>query len=147
MAPPTTAKFGKFRVLLGNGASPEVFAAPCGFTSKSLALSKNLTDVNLPDCDDPDAPAWVGRDVESLTASITGEGVMAAESADDWMDAFESTESISVKVEIEFPLVTWTYTGKMHISSMTLSAEQGGRVSNNVEMQSDGELVRSMATT
>lgn len=147
MAPPTTAKFGKFRVLLGNGASPEVFAAPCGFTSKSLALSKNLTDVNLPDCDDPDAPAWVGRDVESLTASITGEGVMAAESADDWMDAFESTESISVKVEIEFPLVTWTYTGKMHISSMTLSAEQGGRVTNNVEMQSDGELVRSMATT
>lgn len=147
MAPPTTAKFGKFRVLLGNGASPEVFAAPCGFTSKSLALSKNLTDVNLPDCDDPDAPAWVGRDVESLTASITGEGVMAAESADDWMDAFESTSSISVKVEIEFPAVTWTYTGKMHISSMTLSAEQGGRVTNNVEMQSDGELVRSMATT
>jgi hypothetical protein len=147
MAPPTTAKFGKFRVLLGNGASPEVFAAPCGFTSKSLALTKNLTDVNLPDCDDPDAPAWVGRDVESLTASITGEGVMAAESAADWMDAFESTSSISVKVEIEFPLVTWTYTGKMHISSMTLAAEQGGRVSNNVEMQSDGELVRSMATT
>jgi hypothetical protein len=35
----------------------------------------------------------------------------------------------------------------MHISSMTLSAEQGGRVTNNVEMQSDGELVRSMATT
>jgi hypothetical protein len=89
----------------------------------------------------------VGRDVESLTASITGEGVMAAESAADWMDAFESTSSVSVKVEIEFPLVTWTYTGKMHISSMTLAAEQGGRVSNNVEMQSDGELVRSMATT
>lgn len=146
MAAPTTAKFGKFRVLLGDGASPEVFAAPCGFTSKSLVLSKNLTDVNLPDCDDPDAPAWVGRDVESLTASITGEGVMAAESAPDWMDAFESTDSISVKVEIEFPAVTYTYTGKMHIASMTLGAEQGGRITNNVEMQSDGELVRTLTT-
>lgn len=147
MAAPTTARFGKFRVLLGDGDSPEVFAAPCGFTSKSLVLSKNLTDVNLPDCDDPDAPAWVGRDVESLTASITGEGVMAAESAPDWMAAYESVDSVSVKVEIEFPLVTYIYTGKMHIATMTLGAEQGGRVTNNIEMQSDGELVRSMETT
>lgn len=143
---PTTVKFGKFRVLLGDGNSPEVFTAPCGFTSKSLVLSKNLTEVNLPDCDDPDAPAWVGRDVESLTASITGEGVMAFESADDWMDAFESTESVSVRVEIEFPTITYVYEGKMHIASMTLGAEQGGRVTNNIEMQSDGELVRTQET-
>lgn len=143
MAAPTTAKFGKFRVLLGDGAEPEVFTAPCGFTSKSLALSKNLTDINLPDCDDPDAPAWVGRDVESLTASITGEGVMAAESAPTWMDAYENTDSVSVKVELVFPATTWTYTGKMHLSSLTLSAEQGGRIQANVEMQSDGQLVRT----
>jgi hypothetical protein len=143
MTQPTTARFGKFRVLLGDGNSPEQFVAPCGFTSKSLALSKNLTDINLPDCEDPGAPAWVGRDVESLTASITGEGVMAAESIEDWMDAFESTDSINVRVEIELPTVTYVYTGRMHISSMTLGAEQGGRVTNNVEMQSDGELVRT----
>lgn len=146
MAQPTTARFGKFRVLLGDGASPEVFTAPCGFTSKSLALSKNLTDVNLPDCDDPDAPAWVGRDVESLTASITGEGVMAAESVDTWMDAFEDTDSVNVKVEIELPLVTYTYTGRMHLSSLTFGAEQGGRVTANVEMQSDGALTRALTT-
>lgn len=147
MASPTTAKFGKFRVKLGDGASPEVFTAPCGFTSKSLALSKNLTDINLPDCDDPDAPAWVGRDVQSLTASITGEGVMAAESVETWMAAFESTDSVSVKVEIELPLTTYTYTGAMHLSSLTFGAEQGGRVTANVEMQSDGELARTMVTT
>ena len=128
MARPTTARFGKFRVMLGDGASPETFAAPCGFTSKSLVLSKNLSEVNIPDCDDPDAPSWVGRDVESLTASISGEGVMAAESAPVWHDAFESTESINVRVEIEYPTITFVYTGFMHISSLTLGAEQGGRV-------------------
>lgn len=146
MAAPTTAKFGKFRVLLET-ATPGTYAAPCGFTSKSLALSKNLSDINLPDCDNPDAPAWVGRDVESLTASITGEGVMAQESADTWMDAYESTNSVNVKVEIAMPTTTWTYTGKMHLSSLTLSAEQGGRVQANVEMQSDGPLVRTEAAT
>lgn len=146
MAAPTTARFGKFRVLLGDSGSPIVYSAPCGFTSKSLVLTKNLTDVNLPDCDNPDDPAWVGRDVESLSASITGEGVMAAESAETWFQAFEDVDSVPAKVEIEFPLVTYVYTGLMHIATMTLGAEQGGRVTNNVEMQSDGELVRTNQT-
>ena len=75
-----------------------------------------------------------------------GEGVLAAESAPDWFDAFESTESISVKIEIEFELVTYVYTGLMHIAEMALGAEQGGRVTNNVSMQSDGELVRTLET-
>lgn len=142
MAKPTTARFGKFRVLLGDSGSPIVYEAPCGFTSKSLTLTKNLSEVNLPDCDDPDAPAWVGRDVESLSASISGEGILAAESVEAWADAFESTESVPVKIEIEFSTGTITYTGLMHISQQTLGTEQGGRVTNNVEMQSDGELAR-----
>jgi len=143
MAAPTTAKFGKFRVLLGDSASPIVYTAPCGFTSKSLTLTKNLQDINLPDCDDPDAPAWVGRDVQSLSAAISGEGVLASESAEDWMDAYEDTDSVPVRIEIEFTTITWVYTGLMHISEMVLGAEQGGRVTNNVSMQSDGELVRT----
>ena len=144
MAQPTTAKFGKFRVLLGDGASPIVYAAPCGFTSKSLTLTKDLTDVNLPDCDDPDAVAWVGRDAASLSASVSGEGVLASESVETWLDAWESSDSIPVKIEVEFPAKTITWTGFMHIATFTAGAEQGGRVTANVEMQSDGELVRAV---
>lgn len=143
MAAPTTAKFGKFRVLLGDSASPIVYSAPCGFTSKSLTLTKNLQDINLPDCDDPDAPAWVGRDVQSLSAAINGEGVLAAESAPDWFAAYEDTDSVPVRIEIEFTAITYVYTGFMHVSEMVLGAEQGGRVTSNISMQSDGELVRT----
>ena len=146
MAAPTTARFGKFRVLLGNGDSPLTYTAPCGFTSKSLTLTKNLQDINLPDCDDPDAPAWVGRDVQSLSAAISGEGVLAAESVDEWLEAFEDTDSVPVRIEIEFPISTYVYTGLMHVAEMVLGAEQGGRVTNNVSMQSDGELVRTLET-
>ena len=145
MAQPTTARFGKFRVKLGDGGSPEVFSAPCGFTSKSLTLTKNLTEVNLPDCDDPDAVAWVGRDAESLSASVSGEGVLAAESVETWLDAWENVDSISVLLEIEFPAKTVTWAGKMHIATLNPSAEQGGRVTMSVEMQSDGELVRTVS--
>lgn len=145
MAQPTTARFGKFKVKLGNGATPEVFSVPCGFTSKSLTLTKNLTEVNLPDCDDPDAVAWVGRDAESLSASISGEGVLAAESVETWLDAWENVDSISVEVDVEFPAKTLRWVGKMHIATLNPSAEQGGRVTMSVEMQSDGELVRTVS--
>lgn len=146
MAAPVTARFGKFRVLLGDGASPETFAAPCGFTSKSLQLSKNLTDVNIPDCDDPDAPAWVGRDVESLTATISGDGVLAESALPTWQAAFANTSSVNTKIEIEMTDATYTYTGLMHLSALSYSAESGGRVNVSVEMQSDGELVYSLTT-
>lgn len=142
MAAPTTARFGKFKILLGDGADPEVFTAPCGFTSKSLQLTKALTEVNLPDCDDPDAVAWVGRDAQSLSASVSGEGVLSSESVDAWLAAWENVESISVKVIIEFPAKTITWTGKMHVSTFSPTSEQGGRVTASVEMQSDGELAR-----
>jgi hypothetical protein len=142
MAKPVTARFGKFRVYLGNAASPIVYTAPCGFTSKSLKLTKNLSEVNIPDCDDPDAVAWVGRDATSLSAAVNGEGVLASESVETWLDAWENEESVPVKVEIEFAAKTITWTGYMHVANFETGAQQGGRVTANVEMQSDGELVR-----
>ncbi|MBP2459587.1 MULTISPECIES: phage tail tube protein [unclassified Rhizobium] len=143
MAPPVTARFGKFRVLLGNAASPIAYAAPCGFTSKSLSLGKSLAEVIIPDCDDPDKPSATGRDVESTTASIDGEGVLAASAVTTWLDAYESVDSIPVKVEVEFSSGIVTWTGYMHVETLEIGAEQGGRVTINVSLQSDGELVRT----
>jgi hypothetical protein len=142
MAQPTTARFGKFKVYLGDGGDPIVYTAPCGFTSKSLTLTKSLSEVNLPDCDDPDAVAWVGRDASSLSASVSGEGVLAAESVETWLDAWENVESVPVKIEVEFPAKTITWTGYMHVATFTSGAQQGGRATANIEMQSDGELER-----
>lgn len=142
MTKPTTTRFGKFKVLLGDDNSPLTYSAPCGFVSKSLALTKNLSEVNIPDCDDPDAVAWVGRDATSLSASVSGEGVLASESVETWLNAWEDEESVPVKIQVVFPTKTITWTGLMHIATFTSGAEQGGRVTVNVEMQSDGELTR-----
>lgn len=121
-------------------ATPVVYAAPCGFTSKSFTLSKNLQEVDIPDCDDPDAVAWIGRDAQNLSAQIQGDGVAAAESVQDWNDAFESIESVAAKVEIEFSTGTLSYTGMFQVESLAWAAEQAGRVTLSVSMQSDGEI-------
>ena len=143
MAPPTTIKGGKVRVMLGNGASPEVFAAPCGLTSRSVTLNKALNEFQLPDCDDPDAVDWLGRDAVSLSMSISGEGVLANESVDAWLDAWESVDPVNVQVEWEFPTRTIVWTGAMHVESFEVGAQNAQRATTTVSLQSDGEMVRT----
>lgn len=142
MAQATTIKSGMVRVLLGSGSAPIVYAAPCGFTQRSLTLTKGLEEVNIPDCDDPDKVDWLGRDVSSLSMSVSGEGVLAAESAGDWFDAWESADSVPVRIEIEFPAATHTWTGRMHIETLEMGAANAQRATLNVSMQSDGQMVR-----
>ncbi|WP_411036159.1 phage tail tube protein [Shinella sp. BYT-45] len=142
MAEPTTIKGGKVKVLLGNDASPIVYAAPCGFSQRTVTLNKGLEEVNIPDCDDPDAVNWLGRDAVSLSMTIAGEGVLAAESVETWLDAFDDVESVPVKVEWLFPAKTITWTGRMHVENFEAGAQDGRRVTGNVTMQSDGKMTR-----
>lgn len=142
MAEPTTIKGGKVRVLLGNDANPIVYAAPCGFSQRTVTLNKGLEEVNLPDCEDPDAVNWLGRDAVSLSMTISGEGVLAEESVETWLDAFDSVESIPAKVEWQFPAKTITWTGSMHVENFEAGAQDGRRVTGNVSLQSDGKMTR-----
>lgn len=142
MAQPTTIKGGKVRVLL-DPAGTGSYATPCGFSSKSLKFTKGLEEVSLGDCDNPHLVNWLGRDAVSLSMSVDGEGVLAVESVETWLDAWESVDSVPAKVEIELPAKVITYTGSMHVADLEMGAPNGRRVTNNVSMQSDGEMVRT----
>ena len=138
MAKPVTMKFGKFAVLLGDGADPEVFAAPCGFTQRSFSRNKELNEVVIPDCDDPDAMAHTARDAVSLSASISGSGVLAKSAYPVWKAAYESSESVNCKIVFDWLTEETTITQKFHVSSLELSADLGDRVQISVQMESDG---------
>ena len=142
MAQATTIRGGKIRVLLETD-TPGVYGAPCGFTSRSITFTKNLEEVVVPDCDDPDKVDWVGRDAVSLSISVSGEGVLAAESVEVWDAAWQSVESVNAKIEYEFPANTVTWTGKVHVESLEDTGNNGQRATRNVSLQSDGEMVRT----
>lgn len=147
MTQATTIKFGKMIVKLGDGSSsPEVFTAPCGLTTHALNRSKTLNETNVPDCDDPDAITWVGREVQSLSWGISGNGVLAQESIAAWEDFLRSTDSRNVEVTIIFPLATYTYRGAAHLETFNISAELGQKVQVEVSLQGDGELIMSTPT-
>jgi len=62
---PARLKGGRISVLVGDGASPEVFTKLCGATSRSFTIQKNTTDDNVDPCDDPEA-------IPSRVLQVTG---------------------------------------------------------------------------
>lgn len=143
MAQATVIGYSKFRILLGDGASPEVFTAPCGLNTRSLDRTKELNEVDIPDCDDEDAPAYVGREVKSLDWSIGGEGLLAAEAVEMWEEYYDSTVSKNVRIEQEFPSPVGTIIkqGRAHLSTFTVTGERGSKVAVSIELVGDGALV------
>lgn len=147
MAKATTIRGGKVRILLGSGSSPIVYSAPCGFTSRALTFNKGFEESVVPNCRDPDNINWIGRDATTLSISISGEGVLAYESADTWDEMWLDSDSIPAKIEIEWPAKTITWTGNLHIETLEIGATNGIRTTLNVSMFSDGEFIRTDSTT
>lgn len=134
MAQATTFKFSEFLVLLGDGESPENFDDPCGLTSRGFQRTANMNDTNIPDCADPDAPTWLGRDVISYQATLSGAGVVASESLSVWEAWWASGESKNVRVE----LGTQAWEGAFKLAEFNITGERGQRVNMDVSLVSDG---------
>lgn len=100
MSQPTTIAFGDVVVGIGNGASPEVFAEPCGFNSKSFDCDAATSTVVVPDCDDPDAAPWEIAGVSSKSWTITGEGVLGVESYPTWVALYDAGVPFNVRVSL-----------------------------------------------
>lgn len=139
-APATTGITAKVK----DEAGTITYIAPCGMTTKNVTLAKNLNEIAIPDCTDPDAPLWMARDVGSMTCTISGDGFAAAESVPDWDIAAMSTDSVPMKCEILFDAGTVsgtkTITGRFHVDSEAFSAEAGNRVQLAINAQSDGPV-------
>lgn len=135
---PATETFGSFKVEVGNGANPEVFAAPCGFDTKALNLSAATSEANVPPCNNPDAPGWTARGVSAFSAEVTGSGVMATEDSGLWSGWFLGGAAKNVRVTVS---PTEVYLGPAVLTALGTSAalaQNGKLVQRSVTMQSAG---------
>lgn len=140
MAKPTTLSAAKLLVMIGNGAGPEVFTAPCGLTSRGINFSKDSNDTQVPDCDDPDAPVWIERVTTSLSAEITGSGVLAKEALATWRDFFFSTESKNLQIKLDGGTGWGHWAGAFLCTAFNVTGELGDKVSVEVTFANDGEV-------
>lgn len=84
MAQAKSIRFGKQMILLGDGASSEVFTAPCGFSEITMTVNIESNTVNIPDCDDPDLAAWLATDIVSQQMTLQGSGLLEQDAMQVW---------------------------------------------------------------
>lgn len=139
MAQPTVIAGTKLLILVGDGAGPEVFAAPCGLTTSGIDFSASTNTTILPDCLDPELPAWEAKDVNALSASISGSGVMAVESFAIWNDWFQDSVGKNVQIKLDHAdLGHWV--GKFIITSLKYGGQRGQKVTVDVTLANDGAV-------
>jgi hypothetical protein len=142
MARPTTIRGSKLLIKIGNGATPEVFTAPCALNAKSFNRSASTNDFNVADCDDPDAPVWTERAKEALSAGITGSGTLAQESLDLWEDFYDNQDPQNVQIVLDYEVGPRTYQMAAFLTTLNISGNQGELAQIEVEIASHGEVVK-----
>lgn len=134
--------YSGIRALLGSGTGTITYSAPCGFTERSLTLSKSLGEINIPDCSNEDVASWVGRDVISKSATLSGSGVLDADALAVWQAAFTTSDaSIPARLELHRAgAKVGHFEGNFHVESLEIGGSQGQKASISVTLQSDGEV-------
>lgn len=147
MARPTTIPFKDFILKIGDGGSPETFNKPCGLNSQGINFTKETNEVTVPDCDDPDLAAATERAVVSTSATIAGEGILAAEFLPDYIEFYNFNGSRNCTVQLaNVGSLGGTWAGKFILTTFNVTAAQGEKVSVAIEMLSDGVITFTPAT-
>lgn len=137
---PTVIAGTKLLLLVGDGATPEVFGEPCGLKTKSFDLSASTNTNVVPSCDDPEAAAWETTDVNALSATGSGAGLMAVEAFDVWNDWFLSTVGKNMQIKLDHPSLGY-YSGSFKLTSFKITGNRGEKVLVDVSFKSDGPVV------
>jgi Phage tail tube protein len=149
MAAPTVIPGTKLLILIGPGGdspggSPDVFTEPCGLTTKNFTLSASTNSTLIPDCLDPSLPAWEAKDVNALSAEVTGTGVMAVESFHTWLDWFLGATERSARIQLVSPTTSPNtlgyFLGSFLLSSLKYGGVRGQKVTIDITLVNNGAL-------
>lgn len=149
MAQPTVIPGTKLLILIGAGGdspgSPDVFNEPCGLTTKNFTLNASTNTTLIPDCANPDAPAWEAKDVNALSAEVTGTGVMAVESFHSWMDWFLGATERQARVQLvspaALPLSLGYWQGSFILTRLVYNGVRGQKVNLDITLANNGALI------
>lgn len=140
MAKAITKSWTQLVFYLGDGNSPEDFTkAVCGFNTKAFSLASEMSETRVPDCDDPDLPAWIERNIKTLSASFRGGGVMDKNVFELYREWKMSGEARNCYVIL--PGQPGYFTGQFVSSQLDVTGnEDDGKLQISIQASSNGEL-------
>lgn len=147
MARATTANFHQMVLEVETTLGSGVYSKICGLTSRGINRQHNMQTSEVPDCDDESLPASVERAVQSSEATISANGVWAAQSHEMLLDWWESGAVKSIRIyHANATTGTTQYeTGNAFLVSVNNAVERGQKVTAELDIQFDGIPTRTMA--
>lgn len=131
----------KLLIAIGNGASPEVFAHGCTINGqRAISLQAETNDFVLPDCDAPEAMAWLSREKRALGATISGEGVLNSTDLETYFQWFVSADGRNVRTILDVTGANGGgyMAGRFLLTALEVSGNRGEKVSVSLTLLSDG---------
>lgn len=122
-------KSTRVSIALGDGATPEVFTALCGITTKGLQQTRATNDSTDWDCADPDAPPVTIRATGATDWSITGSGLLARNRLADLQEAFDNPNPVKWRFMFDEAtgdtVVDGYYEGPALLTDLNVTGENG----------------------
>lgn len=149
MAAVKHARGVKLLLKVGDGASPEVFSTYCSINAaRGISFSSTTNDFNLPDCSDPEEIAWVVREKDGLSASVTGAGMVNTPDVEAFFDWFTSPDSKNCEVVVDVPSADGgvIFEGAFHLTDFEITGDRGGKMECSITLASDGEITSTANT-
>lgn len=130
----------KILIQIGDGASPEVFAHPCLInTDRGIQFSSNVTSEAVPDCSDQSTPAWTYTEVDGLSATISGSGMLDVASIESFYAWFEGGADKNVKVKVD-KTGGRTFTGAFKLTEFGITGTRKSKATCTITLVSNGAV-------
>lgn len=148
MAQPTTKRGTKVQILKGDGGGPEVFSAFCALIAKSFNFQTNTNEFFVPDCADPDAPAWREVVKSGRFLSVSGSGTLAMEDLASYQASYDSDLSDNYQLALDTTDTTYGghWAGAFMLTNLQIDGNDDGKVQVSISLESDGPVTWVPAT-
>jgi hypothetical protein len=133
-------------IMVGDGATPEVFTAYCTINAaRSITGEAATNDFNIPDCADPDALGWLAREKVSLSYSCEGAGILNTPDVKTFTDWLADPLSRNCQIVVDVPSTDGgvVFAGPFHLTKFEITGDRGSKMEATVSLVSDGEITVS----
>lgn len=142
MAQPKIIRGTYFSLMLGDAATPEVFAALCGITTRTFRHQSNSNDVFTRDCADPENVPVRNLIITGEQWDLTGTGVLNRDNL-DVIIAADDGQTHNWRYLFTEPTGDETfqgyYSGPGIVTSFEITGEDSNFANISISIASDGQ--------
>lgn len=115
---------------------------------RGISFSANGSDTNVPDCDDPSLPAWRQSFIDSISAEISGGGILHTTSSEAFFVWLNSGASKNVRCRIDTTALDGGgyWAGAFKLTQFNITGSRGGTINADVTMINNGPVTWTDAT-